>query len=212
MKTSAASLLVSVLLSFTFHVSATAQRAQSRSASATNAARPKLRRVFSEKAPEELLEHAILETLPDYTGQNMDGEESLARYYYNRVDLNGDGQPEVLVYLVGSYICGTGGCNLLVFRELQDSYQLISEISLVNQPVIVSITRTRGWNDLIVFVAGGGARARHAVLRFNGRTYPDNPSDAPNILKAKIAGTQFIADNINCEAETGIALRPAGRN
>ena len=211
MKRNAASTAISLALALTLHVASPAQTNQSRSALG-GTARPRWRRVLSEKTPDPRLEEAILKTLPDYTGRNLNGEESFARYYYNRFDLNGDRRPEVVVYLVGSYICGTGGCNLLVFRNESGEYRLVSESSIVNQPVVVSTKRTRGWNDLIVYVAGGGASPRHAALRFNGRTYPDNPSSEPNVPKARITGTEIISDDITSDAETGIILRPAKRN
>ncbi len=208
MRSSAASAAITLALALTFQ---TASPAQTRTTSSSTT-RAKWRRVLSEKTPDPRLEEAILKTIPDYTGLNIDGEESLVRYYYNRFDLNGDRRPEVVVYLVGSYICGTGGCNLLVFRNESGEYRLVSESSIVNQPVVVSTKRTRGWNDLIVFVAGGGAPPRHATLRFNGRTYPDNPSSEPSVPKARIRGTEIISDDITGDAETGIALRPAKGN
>jgi len=211
MKTNAALAVISLALALTLQVASPAQTDRSRAASG-GTAQPKWRRVLSEKTPDPRLEEAILKTVPDYTGQTMDGEESLARYYYNRIDLNGDRRPEVVVYLVGSYICGTGGCNLLVFRNENNEYRLVSESSIVNQPVVVSTKRTRGWNDLVVYVAGGGARQRHAALRFNGRAYPDNPSSEPSIPKTRITGTEIISDDITGDAEMGIALRPAKRN
>ena len=35
----------------------------------------------------------------------------------NRTDLVGDGHDEVVVWLMGSFFCGTGGCNLQVDRS-----------------------------------------------------------------------------------------------
>jgi hypothetical protein len=58
-----------------------------------------LRRVYSEKVRDAKLEAAILAVVE--TGNGEDGE---ARYYYNRVDLDGDKKPEVLVYVFGRLI------------------------------------------------------------------------------------------------------------
>jgi hypothetical protein len=52
-------------------------------------------------------------------------------------------------------------------------------MSVTNPPIRVLESRTRGWNDIIVFVAGGGSRGSMALLAFNGRSYPDNPTVAP---------------------------------
>lgn len=152
--------------------------------------------VKSEAARDARLEAAIR----DPGGDGRDdyakaGDEMWTNYYYNRVDLNGDGRPEALVYLFGSYTCGSGGCNTLVFRQTEaGDYKLVAEISLTHNPVVVSEHRTNGWNDLIFTVAGGGARAHHAVLRFDGKTYPNNPTTAPAApLKAPARGKAYLA-------------------
>jgi hypothetical protein len=41
-------------------------------------------------------------------------------------------------------------------------------------------TKTNGWHDIGVFVAGGGINPGYvARLRFNGHSYPSNPSVPP---------------------------------
>ena len=49
-------------------------------------------------------------------------------------------------------------------------------ITIVNAPVRLLATRSRGWRDLGVHVAGGGARASDARLPFDGTAYAVNPS------------------------------------
>ncbi len=125
--------------------------------------------------------------------------ESEGRYFYNLVDLNGDGRPEALVYLLGQQFCGTGGCNLLVFQPGSDGYRLLAEISPVNNPIIVSRQRTRGWNDLILYVAGGGiTRGYYVRLSFSGRRYPANPTVLPALRRGtRITGAAYIADEVS---------------
>ena len=163
----------------------------------------------SETAPDAELEKAILQALPDYKPSNVDEQ---VRYYYNRVDLNGDGKPEVIAHLVGSYVCGTGGCDTLIFQPAGDGYRLVSNISLTRNPIIVSPHRTKGWNDLVVYVAGGGiTRGYYVTLRFNGRTYPDNPTVLPKLKPgAKINGKAYIADE-DVSPGTGVTLKPGQR-
>ena len=60
---------------------------------------------------------AILAAAPDYSQEIVDIEGRQARYIYGRFDLNGDGRGELLVYLLGSIFCGTGGCNLMLFAQ-----------------------------------------------------------------------------------------------
>lgn len=162
--------------------------------------------VRAETSPDSKLEKAILQTLPDYKPAS---EDEQVRYYYNRVDLNGDGKPEVIAHLVGQSICGTGGCDTLILQPKQDGYRLISTIGLTNTPIIVSPRRTRGWNDLLVYVVGGGIQPGHYVtLRFNGRTYPDNPTVLPKMnAPSKITGKAYIAEE-DTSPRTGIRLKP----
>lgn len=162
--------------------------------------------VRAETSPDPKVEKAILQTMPDYKPAS---EEEQVRYYYNRVDLNGDGKPEVIAHLVGQYICGTGGCDTLILQPTRNGYRLVSTIGLTNTPIIVSPRRTRGWSDLVVYVVGGGIQPGHYVtLRFNGRTYPDNPSLLPKMnAPSKITGKAYIAEE-DTSPRTGIRLKP----
>lgn len=164
-----------------------------------------VRQVSSETAPDAALEKALAKFLPEGAG-----DESV-RYYYNRVDLDGDGKPEVLVYLDGSAVCGTGGCTALVYEATARGYRLVSGMSLARTPIIVSKHRTAGWNDLVMYVSGGGIpRGFYATLRFRGRRYPDNPStQAPLRRGARLAGVAYLADAPSRVG--GILLRAVSR-
>jgi hypothetical protein len=164
-------------------------------------------KISSETSPDPEIEKAILKALGEYDPQP--GQE--IRYYYNRVDLNADGNFEAIVHLVGPSICGTGGCNTLILQPARGGYRLVSNITVTNTPVVVSARRTRGWNDLIFYVSGGGiTRGYYVALRFNGRTYPDNPTVvAPLGPRTRLAGKAYLADDIS--TGTGIALRSARR-
>lgn len=94
-------------------------------------------------------------------------------------DLNGDGRAEAIVYLMSSSLCGTGGCVLLVLTQQGSGWRQVGRLTVVNPPVRLFTTRTRGWSDLGVRVAGGGARAREVRVTFNGRSYASNPSMLP---------------------------------
>jgi hypothetical protein len=164
-------------------------------------------RVRPETSRDARLEAAIKDPDGDGRPDNYDPEGgSWTNYYYNRVDLDGDGRPEVLVYLFGTYMCGSGGCDTLVFRQTEaGGYSLVADIPLTNNPVIVSERRTNGWNDLIFLVAGGGASAHYVVLRFDGKTYPDNPTTLPAApLKGPARGKEYLVGS--GEKETGFAL------
>jgi putative lipoprotein len=117
------------------------------------------------------------------------------QYRIAEIDLNGDKKKDALVLFQDSYWCGTGGCTMLVFKNINNNLKLISVISLVRDPVIVSETKTKNWRDIIVHVSGGGGETKNIALKFNGSSYPTNPSMIkPLATNAKIQGTKVFSD------------------
>lgn len=108
----------------------------------------------------------------------LDGDWE-AHYFDARVDLNGDGTPEAVVYAAGPMVCGTGGCPVFVFAPGPDGYRLVSRLSVVRPPVRLSPRSSHGWRNLVVGIGGGGLAAGNAELRFDGKAYPTNPTVAP---------------------------------
>lgn len=102
-----------------------------------------------------------------------------ARYFDATVDLDGDGQQEIVVYAAGPMICGTGGCTVFVFTPGADGLRLVSAISVAQPPVRLSPRSSHGWRNLIVGIAGGGIPAGAVELEFDGTSYASNPTVAP---------------------------------
>lgn len=122
--------------------------------------------------PDPGLEEALRTASPDYRREIVgDTAGSEARYVYGRVDLNGDGQKEVLVLLLGSIFCGTGGCDLLLLRETADGYAPINTFVRGRLPAIASPQKTAGWHDLILRESGGGAPTSYVRYVFDGVKY-----------------------------------------
>jgi hypothetical protein len=95
-------------------------------------------------------------------------------------DLNGDGRPEAIVHLTNNEWCGIGGCATLVLVRDGDSWKVLGKISISRPPIQVLTMKSNGWRSIAVWVQGGGIQPGHEVeLRFNGKTYPTNPSVAP---------------------------------
>jgi hypothetical protein len=119
------------------------------------------------------------------------------RYTWSRVDLSGDGRAELVAQVVGPMACGTGGCPLLIFREPSAGrLQLITQMSLFKDPLIVSERRHNGWKELITRVRLDAATSTYARLRYDGRSYPTNPSVAPALpLRRPESGTAYLAWN-----------------
>lgn len=102
-----------------------------------------------------------------------------ALYRSGNVDLDGDGIEEMLFYVGGPGRCGSGGCDLYVLRNTTDGLVVIARTSVTQLPIGVLDTRHHGMRDIVVSVGGGGLPYGHRVLRFDGRTYPANPTVAP---------------------------------
>jgi heat shock protein HslJ len=152
--------------------------------------------------PDAGLEAAILEASPEYTREVVEIGTGEGRYIYGRVDLNGDGEDEVLVYLLGSIFCGTGGCNLLLFTDGEDGYSLVNNFPISRLPVIVSPERTEGWNNLIRPESGGGAEPSYVIHTFDGERYIEKeriPADTPPEGKRVLAGEFTFQDGIPLE-------------
>jgi len=98
------------------------------------------------------------------------------RYVEDAVDLNGDGRNELIVHVVGTTACGSGGCPTLVFTPAGDGYRLVATIGLTYPPIAVAPERSHGWRNLIVRIGGGGAQAGDVALAFDGTSYPKNPT------------------------------------
>ena len=158
-----------------------------------------------ETEPDAEIEAAILEASPDFTKAMVAVDNQLARYIYSRVDLNGDGRDEVLVYLLGSIFCGSGGCNLLVFTGTGtgDEYALVNTFPISRTPVIVSAETTNGWNNLVRPESGGGAEASYVTHTFDGERYVESERVSADTAPE---GTRVLAGEFTFE--DGIPLEP----
>lgn len=138
--------------------------------------------------PRAGLDDALIGVMGDMTGP--------IHYFSGTADLDGDQQPELLVYVAGPMVCGTGGCNTLVFDRRNDELRLVAEISVTRPPIVAADTSTNGWRDLIVHVSGGGIIPGYeARLRFDGETYSANPTVEPaEPVRGGVGGEVVIAE------------------
>jgi hypothetical protein len=122
----------------------------------------------SSSLPEFLLEYLKLSA-----GESI-------RYFDATVDLNSDGRQEVLVYMIGPRLCGSGGCPLLILAAEGSSYRVVTRTSITQTPIRVLDESSSGWRNLGVRVAGGGTIPGYqVVLKFDGKSYPRNPTVSP---------------------------------
>lgn len=106
-------------------------------------------------------------------------------YVYSRVDLNNDRRRDAIVMFKTpyGYWCGTHGCSMLIFRALDDRFTLMNAVQPIREPVYVGPTNTKGWRDIVVRVSGRSDKAKNVTLRFDGRKYPNNPTNLAPLLR-----------------------------
>jgi hypothetical protein len=116
------------------------------------------------------------------------------RYVAAETDLNGDGRAEIVVYVTDPGYCGSGGCLTLVLEPDGRTYRIVMRATVSWPPIRVLSTRSHGWRDLGVMVAGGGIHQHEARMRFDGRRYPSNPTVPPAIPMKREAGQVLISE------------------
>jgi hypothetical protein len=126
--------------------------------------------------------------------QTFDGDLK-DRFVAAFADLNSDGRPEAIVYLTSNDWCGSGGCTTLILVPDGDSWRLLTKTPITRPPIRLLRTRSNGWRNIGVWVQGGGIQPGYqAELRFDGKTYPSNPSMPPARPLAGMAeGEMLIA-------------------
>jgi hypothetical protein len=97
--------------------------------------------------------------------------ESSRKFIFFEYDLNDDSKKEILVGLTGSYFCGSGGCTQYI---LDNQGNVISNFTVVDNPVIIDSHKSNGWKNLIIYSGG-----KNRLVKFNGKKYPSNPSIQP---------------------------------
>jgi hypothetical protein len=100
-------------------------------------------------------------------------EDFSKKFIFFECDINDDGKKEILVGLTGPYFCGTGGCTQLL---LDDQGKVITTFSVSGNPVIIDTRKTNGWKDLFIWSGG-----KNRIVKFDGKTYPSNPSILPEL-------------------------------
>ena len=148
-------------------------------------------------------EYLLRKFLQNYAASLDNGEVKSTRYVAAFVHLRDDNSQQVIVYLIGSAWCGTGGCEVLILVPKGSSYTVLAEIGVAQQPIRILETKSNGWHDLGVWVQGGGIQLGYeARLSYDGKTYPDNPTvppAQPQPLTAKVKGTVVLSDSATGE-------------
>jgi len=104
------------------------------------------------------------------------------------VDLNQDGTLDAIVLLQGPDWCGSGGCDMLVFRGTSKGFRFVSGSTITFPPIRVLAEKRHGWSTLVVRSGGTG----DVLMRFDGRRYPLNPSLQPKTTRSEIGKSTLV--------------------
>jgi hypothetical protein len=147
------------------------------------------------------LDNSLVRFLQNELADPQLGADKTTRYSSAIIKSDGVSKDEIVVYVSGRGWCGSGGCNLLILEPDGDSFKLIGKLTIVQLPIRVLRTKSHGHFDLSVIVAGGGIQPGYeAILKFDGVSYPSNPSVAPaEPLTRRVAGRVLVAGNVEGE-------------
>jgi len=139
-------------------------------------------------------EVSLRKFLQNYAGGSDYPDIKATRYFAAFVHLRDDNTQQVIVYLIGRAWCGSGGCLTLILVPKDSSYTVMTEMTVVQQPIRVLDTKSNGWHNLGVWVQGGGIQPGYeARLSFNGKKYPSNPTVPPaQPLTAEVNGKVVV--------------------
>jgi hypothetical protein len=84
------------------------------------------------------------------------------------IDLNEDGQLELIVLAKNTYYCGSGGCNPWIIQKENGSYKQLLEA--FGRPFI-SQSKTQGYFDFVALSNSGAFREGGAVYQWQGSAY-----------------------------------------
>jgi hypothetical protein len=116
--------------------------------------------------------------------------DSLSRkFIFFEYDLNADGSKEIFVGLTGPYFCGSGGCTQFI---LNAQGEVVTQFTVSYYPVVISTDRSNGWNDLLILSDGS-----YHTVKFDGKTYPGNPSVLPTLDQLPGDGLPRVLDFLN---------------
>lgn len=128
------------------------------------------------------------------------------RYYYNYVDLNGDGTDEIFAVVIGAYTSGTGGDSALWVIPTADM-AIQQAFTLVRTPIIVTAEATNGQEfgakGLVMERAGGGAKAEYVMLTCADGQYTTVNDAQPVEDYEALTGTAIICNDLAADWESG---------
>ncbi len=139
---------------------------------------------------------------------HMNAGAPLGPYRSAGLDLDGDGRGEAVVLLEGESFCVRTGCTLLILKDGGSGLWPFAQIKRVKLPVVLALTSSRGWRDLLVRTGGGGMRRMTVKLSFGPNGYPGNASILKPFLGVAEANGTVVFGKSDADAALTAAATP----
>jgi hypothetical protein len=109
-------------------------------------------------------------------------------------DLNGDGVPEAIVYMMGPGWCGSGGCTTLILTPKGTSWKAVANTGVDFPPIYMLPAVSNGWHGIGVMVRDLRVQGEYEVeLDFDGKRYPKYATLSTKRLEGQPVGQVIIA-------------------
>jgi len=140
---------------------------------------------------------ALKQFLQKELGDPQFESDKTTRFTSAIIQSDGASKEEVVVYIYGESWCGSGGCGLWILEPDSATFKIIGEMTVVRPPIRVLHTKSHGHYDIAVWVQDGGIQPGYeALMRFDGQSYPNNPSVPPSQrLTERVTGKVIITRN-----------------
>jgi hypothetical protein len=112
--------------------------------------------------------------LRKFIQQSLDTKKSVddsTRFLSASTDLNDDGQPETIVYLIGNGWCGSGGCSAYILGNETGSFKVITRITITHLPIRLLLLRRTGG---MILPSQSQAEVFSKLMRQSSRTTVKN--------------------------------------
>mgnify|MGYP001270092698 CR=1 FL=1 len=123
------------------------------------------------------------------------------RYYYDRIDLNGDEVDEIFAILVGPETTGIAGSMGSLILKKDGKLEIEKDFSQLYMPIVVSTNMQDGWHDLILCVGAEDGMEHYVVLTHDDGAYAIGGQVLDSL--DGIDGAAYLCNDLNEDQETG---------
>lgn len=156
--------------------------------------------VYAETADDEKLADFLI----DYYAVPEEYRKT-TRYYYNRIDLNGDGEDEMFAVVVGEYTECDGGDPAVILSVGKNGYEVLESFAYIRTPVYISESQTDGWHDIIFPTYGGGEGTGYKICRYLAESGYQQPERTEYVSEFEdgFRGKKILANNFIDDMDKG---------